>query len=109
MRYTEYHNGVAVIRDKNKHKEAMEKLAAYEDLEGYNGCQCKNNDKSNVRWSACEIRNSTNAELIPNPVKQPEEFAKWYMKMAAGLEADDHPVLLGSFVDWLNRSAEKKE
>lgn len=32
-RLTEYHNGVAVIRDKSKHKEAMEKLARYEDLE----------------------------------------------------------------------------
>lgn len=32
-RLTEYHNGVAVIRDKSKHKEAMEKLARYEELE----------------------------------------------------------------------------
>lgn len=32
-RLTEYHNGVAVIRDKNKLKEAMEKLAYYEDIE----------------------------------------------------------------------------
>ena len=32
-RLTEYHNGVAVIRDKNKLKEAMEKLASYEDVE----------------------------------------------------------------------------
>lgn len=57
MRYTEYHNGVAVIRDKSKHKEAMEKFAAYEDLENY--------DKSNEQWSACDTRNkygSTNAE-----------------------------------------------
>lgn len=33
MRYTEYHNGVAVIKDKNLLKEAMEKLAKYEDKE----------------------------------------------------------------------------
>lgn len=31
-RFTEYHNGVAVIKDKSKHKEAMEKLARYEEL-----------------------------------------------------------------------------
>lgn len=32
-RLTTRHNGVAVIRDKSKHKEAMEKLAKYEELE----------------------------------------------------------------------------
>ena len=32
-RLTEYHNGVAVIKDKSKLKEAMEKLAHYEDME----------------------------------------------------------------------------
>ena len=30
-RLTTRHNGVAVIRDKSKHKEAMEKLARYEE------------------------------------------------------------------------------
>ena len=32
-RLTEYHCGVAVIKDKNKLKEAMAKLARYEDAE----------------------------------------------------------------------------
>ena len=32
-RLTEYHCGVAVIKDKSKLREAMEKLAHYEDLE----------------------------------------------------------------------------
>lgn len=32
-RYTEYHNGVAVIKDKALLKDAMRKLAHYEDLE----------------------------------------------------------------------------
>lgn len=32
-RLTEYHCGVAVIKDKNKLKDAMKKLANYEDLE----------------------------------------------------------------------------
>ena len=41
MRYTERHGGVAVIKDKSKHKEAMEKLAKVEDAEE-TGCQgCK--------------------------------------------------------------------
>ena len=31
MQYTEYHAGKAVIKDKNKLSEAMEKLARYED------------------------------------------------------------------------------
>ncbi|WP_417020008.1 DUF551 domain-containing protein [Anaerobutyricum hallii] len=33
MRYTEYHAGKAVIKDKNKLAEAMEKLARLEDAE----------------------------------------------------------------------------
>ena len=33
MRYTEYHAGKAVVRDKNLLGEAMEKLARYEDAE----------------------------------------------------------------------------
>ena len=33
MRYTEYHAGVAVIKDKALLKEAMQKLAVLEDLE----------------------------------------------------------------------------
>ena len=32
-RLTTRHNGVAVIKDKSKHKEAMEKLAQYEEAE----------------------------------------------------------------------------
>ena len=36
MRYTEYHAGKAVIRDKNKLSEAMEKLAKLEDAEDTN-------------------------------------------------------------------------
>lgn len=31
MRYTEYHCGVAVIKDKRRHKETMQQLSAYED------------------------------------------------------------------------------
>lgn len=37
-RLTTRHNGVAVIKDKSKHKEAMEKLARYEETEE-NGCK----------------------------------------------------------------------
>ena len=36
MRYTEYHAGKAVIKDKNKLSEAMEKLARLEDAEDTN-------------------------------------------------------------------------
>ena len=32
-RYTEYHDGVAVIKDKDKLSEALQKLATYEDRE----------------------------------------------------------------------------
>lgn len=33
IRYTEYHCGVAVIKDRNLLSEAMAKLARYEDME----------------------------------------------------------------------------
>ena len=42
MRYTEYHNGVAVIKDKNLLKEAMKKLAKYEDAENAKDIEIKN-------------------------------------------------------------------
>lgn len=38
-RLTTRHCGVAVIKDKNKLKEAMEKLAAYEDAEQVAVCE----------------------------------------------------------------------
>lgn len=34
MRYTERHGGIAVIKDKAKHKEAMERLARFEECAG---------------------------------------------------------------------------
>lgn len=42
MRYTEYHNGVAVIKDKSLMKEAMQKLAKYEDAEDENKAKIAN-------------------------------------------------------------------
>lgn len=35
MRYTEWHAGKAVIKDKNKLSEAIEKLAEFEEKEKY--------------------------------------------------------------------------
>ena len=40
MRYTEYHAGVPVIRDKGLLPEAMKKLAKLEDLEGIQETIC---------------------------------------------------------------------
>ncbi len=45
MRYTEYHNGVAVIKDKTFLKEAMAKLAKYEDAEDKNKAEIANIEK----------------------------------------------------------------
>lgn len=42
MRYTEYHGGVAVIKDKALQKEAMAKLAKYEDAEDKNKAKIAN-------------------------------------------------------------------
>ena len=49
MRYTEYHAGKAVINDKNKLSEAMEKLARYEDAEEKDGLRL-------VQWIPCSER-----------------------------------------------------
>ena len=46
MRYTEYHNGVAVIKDKTFLKEAMAKLAKYEDAEDKNKAEIANIEKN---------------------------------------------------------------
>lgn len=42
MRYTEYHDGVAVIKDKALLKGAMAKLAKYEDAEDKNKAKIAN-------------------------------------------------------------------
>ena len=47
MRYTEYHAGKAVIKDKSLLAEAMEKLAKYEDAEDTNALS---------RWIPCNER-----------------------------------------------------
>ena len=49
MRYTEYHAGKAVINDKNKLSEAMEKLARYEDAEEKDRLRL-------VQWIPCSER-----------------------------------------------------
>lgn len=49
----------------------------------------------------------TNAESIPNPVLDPEGFARWYMKIAAGLDADNYPAVLECFLKWLGEDIEE--
>lgn len=39
----------------------------------------------------------TNAESIPNPIEDQEGFARWYMKIAAGLDANNYPAVLERF------------
>lgn len=55
MRYTERHGGVAVIKDKSKHKEAMEKLAKVEDVEetGCKGCMYEECTKQLLPCRTC--------------------------------------------------------
>ena len=56
MRYTEYHAGKAVIKDKNKLSEAMETLARLEDAEDTNVLS---------RWIPCSERlPEDNTEVI---------------------------------------------
>ena len=57
MRYTEYHAGKAVINDKNKLSEAMEKLARYEDAEEKDRLRL-------VQWIPCSERLPEEEEYI---------------------------------------------
>lgn len=56
MRYTERHGGVAVIKDKSKHKEAMEKLAQFEEAEatGCKGCMYEDSTKQLLPCRMCK-------------------------------------------------------
>lgn len=66
MRYTEYHAGKAVIKDKNLLSEAMEKLARYEDAE----------EKDRLgQWIPC-------SERLPNP----EEYILLSFENYTGLD-----------------------
>ena len=69
-RFAEYHNGVAVIRDKSLHKEAMRKLAGYEDAEEEpNDMEDLTNNLANYVCDLCcmkldHVRSSKEAEMI---------------------------------------------
>lgn len=67
MRYTEYHAGKAVIKDKNKLPEAMEKLAKIEDAEDTNVLS---------KWIPC-------SERLP-------EESDYYMACIYDEEIDDY-------------------
>lgn len=59
MRYTEYHNGVAVIKDKTLLKDAMAKLAKYEDVEEESKAEIISRDDMIKRlYSYCDSRQS---------------------------------------------------
>lgn len=59
MRYTEYHNGVAVIKDKTLLKNAMAKLAKYEDVEEESKAEIISRDDMIKRlYSYCDNRQS---------------------------------------------------
>lgn len=55
MRYTEYHDGVAVIKDKALLKEAMAKLAKYEDAEDKSKAINASAVESGVCQRECDI------------------------------------------------------
>lgn len=76
MRYTEYHAGKAVIKDKNKLSEAMEKLARLEDSE----------EKDRLfQWIPCSERMpEESGTYIVNAIENHivhVTFAKWMPRM----------------------------
>lgn len=54
-RLTTRHKGVAVIKEKSRHKEAMEKLARYEEMEeqGCKGCHYEDFEKNDYPCITC--------------------------------------------------------
>ena len=76
MRYTEYHDGKAVIKDKNKLSEAMEKLARLEDAE----------EKDRLcQWIPCSERMPVESgTYVVNAIENHMvhvTFAKWMPRM----------------------------
>lgn len=76
MRYTEYHAGKAVIKDKNKLSEAMEKLARLEDAE----------EKDRLcQWIPCSERMPVESgTYVVNAIENHMvhvTFAKWMPRM----------------------------
>ena len=76
MRYTKYHAGKAVIKDKNKLSEAMEKLARLEDAE----------EKDRLcQWIPCSERMPVESgTYVVNAIENHMvhvTFAKWMPRM----------------------------
>ena len=59
MRYTTYHCGKAVIKDKNKLSDAMEKLAKLEDEENSKWIPCSERLPKNEDYILVSFENST--------------------------------------------------
>ena len=82
MRYTERHGDVAVIKDKSKHKEAMEKLAEYEDLEDQGlllQLPCKKGD------TVYSITRDFISEYIVESIRIYEHSIQFYWKCTKGI------------------------
>ena len=64
MRYTEYHAEKAVIKDKNKLSEAMEKLAKLEDREESGGwIACSERQPEDESYMLVSFENSTMPDI----------------------------------------------
>lgn len=96
MRYTEYHAGKAVIKDKNKLSEAMEKLARLEDAEDMNVLS---------KWIPCSERMPEDDDfrdylvLIENHIEEAPMICQCDLEYGFGYYKDIYdPVTLG-YVD----------
>ena len=95
-RLTTRHNGVAVIRDKSKLKEAMEKLAGYEEAEEQGlllKLPCKVGDVVYCE-EKCNVHKGIQAFQITNILISQNKKGKWTKKYRAML------LLNGKTIDW---------
>lgn len=82
MRYTEYHAGKTVIKDKNKLSEAMEKLAEFEDKEesgGWIPCSERLPEFEEIENERPYLKNYKTKEVLVQ-TKRGEMFVAWNHK-----------------------------
>ena len=91
MRYTEYHAGKAVIKDKNKLSEAMEKLARYEDAE---------EKDSLCQWIPCSER--LPEEPKTNPVLEGKNLELYLVTTEYGSNEQDKVYPFRAFWNGVN-------
>ena len=89
MRYTEYHAGKAVIKDKSLLADAMEKLARFEDAEDTNVLSkwipCSERMPENDKKVLCYVESSM--RVGDDIVTGSQHDGLWFMQSGVGMQS----------------------